>query len=565
MHVRIADINIRFFPRYAHIGKLCKDYLIDEKEVSDITLEIDPKKVETFMAETPNCSPDYAESMVIASAIYDALAGFGGMMLHAAVIEVEGRAYAFSAKSGTGKSTHIALWQRMFGEKMQIINGDKPLLREKDGVVYAYGTPFCGKERWGKNTVAPLVGICFLVRGEENSIRLLSTLEAFPRLLSQVFKPSGEEKLHQTITLLEHILERTPINELACNISLEAANLAYTTMAKSRSNPILQLPERYQATNQAVATFYANATNDTDAMREKYGRQDFPTPLVIRFKVERPSPFGYLLTLTDENGKAWVYRTTQREQVVENLLPDMKYTVSLVDQTTGERVEGSFYAEKTPVRFIRAEGLSNIRDIGGHHTIDGGCTKYGVLYRGCEMNGTHGITLSEEAREVLVDRLGIKADFDFRNPNEALNITESPLGKGIKFGYHSILSYLNLLGQPEKLKAIYEDLANTDNLPAYIHCWGGADRTGCVVAYLLAFLGVPLESILRDYELTSFSAFGARRRLGDENCPITPMFEKLVTDYPAENLQGTMVLFFREGLHLSEKTCLALRDIFLEK
>ena len=50
--------------------------------------------------------------------------------------------------------------------------------------------------------------------------------------------------------------------------------------------------------------------------------------------------------------------------------------------------------------------------------------------------------------------------------------------------------------------------ANPDNYPIYCHCVAGRDRTGTIVAILLALLGVDTETILKEYELTFFSSKG---------------------------------------------------------
>ena len=97
---------------------------------------------------------------------------FDAFLLHAAVIEVDGLAYAFAAPSGTGKTTHIALWKKFFGDRANIINGDKPIIRFENGTPYIYGTPWCGKEGYNINTKAPLAALCFIERSPENTIHL---------------------------------------------------------------------------------------------------------------------------------------------------------------------------------------------------------------------------------------------------------------------------------------------------------------------------------------------------------------------------------------------------------
>ena len=95
------------------------------------------------------------------------------MHAHAAVVSVEGRGIAFLARSGGGKSTRVCLWKRAFGDRLTIINGDKPMLRFVDNALYVFGTPWNGKEGRGMNGSAPLHALCFLEKSEEVSVSLL--------------------------------------------------------------------------------------------------------------------------------------------------------------------------------------------------------------------------------------------------------------------------------------------------------------------------------------------------------------------------------------------------------
>ena len=73
------------------------------------------------------------------------LAYTGGLVLHASALSYKGRAIAFSAISGTGKSTHTGLWKEYFGENVEIINDDKPAVCFEGGQPYLYGTPWAAR------------------------------------------------------------------------------------------------------------------------------------------------------------------------------------------------------------------------------------------------------------------------------------------------------------------------------------------------------------------------------------------------------------------------------------
>ena len=80
---------------------------------------------------------------------------------------MDGEAYIFTAVSGTGKSTHAMLWREVFGERVRMINDDKPLIRiTPEGKAVVYGTPWDGKHHLSKNSAFPLKAICWLTRAK---------------------------------------------------------------------------------------------------------------------------------------------------------------------------------------------------------------------------------------------------------------------------------------------------------------------------------------------------------------------------------------------------------------
>ena len=71
---------------------------------------------------------DVVELNCIHYKIYPKLPHYGRFWLHAAVVELEGAGYAFSAPSGYGKTTHAMLWMKQFAGKAHIVNGDRLML-----------------------------------------------------------------------------------------------------------------------------------------------------------------------------------------------------------------------------------------------------------------------------------------------------------------------------------------------------------------------------------------------------------------------------------------------------
>ena len=232
MIYKIAGFFIEIKNRYSYFRVKCKDYEYNGCEAADFKVEISDAEIEAEKAtETGEpVSNGYYESLAIYRKICANVLQRNAFMMHGAVIEYEGNGYLFTAKSGTGKTTHIRLWQQLFGEEnVTVVNGDKPILRVIDEKVYAYGTPWCGKEGYNTNTCVPLAGICFLEREKENSIKKISDAEALPRLFSQIMIHDSAD-LAKQLELVDALLERVPTYLLKCNMEIDAAKVSYDGM-----------------------------------------------------------------------------------------------------------------------------------------------------------------------------------------------------------------------------------------------------------------------------------------------------------------------------------------------
>jgi hypothetical protein len=228
--IRVAELNIEVQNKYPYAEKFCREFFA-EFDQADITVSVTDKELEEERAQDPYHSTDgYLECICIYRKIALELSRFNGMVFHASVVACDGEAYAFAAHSGTGKSTHTALWLSVFGERATIVNGDKPIFRLIDGKWHAFGTPWRGKEGLGGNGSAPLKSICFLERGKENVIAPLGDAEAVSRLFSQVLLPKDPVLAEQQLALLDALITSTPTYLLRCNMLPEAAIVAHRGM-----------------------------------------------------------------------------------------------------------------------------------------------------------------------------------------------------------------------------------------------------------------------------------------------------------------------------------------------
>ena len=225
MLCKIADLLIEV-PAAGGMSPRCWEYLTNETGSADIVIRADRYKMDRYPYQNEEIAA-YMESCV---QFCSQLLKYDGLYLHASAIALDGKAYLFSGPSGMGKSTHTRLWQSIFPDA-RVFNDDKPALRCLDGQWFAYGTPWCGKDGININMKVPLGGICFLRRGEENSIRRLSSVEAATRILSQTTRRfKTVERLDLLLSHVDKLVAKIPVYELHCLPDADAARLSYETM-----------------------------------------------------------------------------------------------------------------------------------------------------------------------------------------------------------------------------------------------------------------------------------------------------------------------------------------------
>ena len=173
---------------------------------------------------------EFLENNAIHALLAKALVAQDVLLMHGSALCMDGQAIIFTAKSGTGKSTHARLWREAFGDRVWMINDDKPMLRVGDTGVTVYGTPWDGKHHLGRNASAPLKAIVSLERSEENWIRPMPRADAFPIVMKQAYFSMDAVVMAQIIQLEKRLLGATDFYALGCNMQPEAAKVAWEGM-----------------------------------------------------------------------------------------------------------------------------------------------------------------------------------------------------------------------------------------------------------------------------------------------------------------------------------------------
>ena len=237
--IQIAGHKVTVNPIHQDMALYCKDYLWEGEgdfsisiSQADIAFEREKSMREDLLEGIPvrQFSDAYLETLAVQRKIAEELFRFDTLLFHGSVIAVDGVGYLFTAKSGTGKSTHTRFWREVFGDRAVMVNDDKPFLRITENGVLACGSPWNGKHGLGSNITVPLKAICILERGEENKIQPLSPKEALFMLLQQSNRPRNPQHMICYMDLLDKLSNGVSFYRLACNMTPQAAVVAYEAM-----------------------------------------------------------------------------------------------------------------------------------------------------------------------------------------------------------------------------------------------------------------------------------------------------------------------------------------------
>ena len=220
-----------------------------------------------------------------------------------------------------------------------------------------------------------------------------------------------------------------------------------------------------------------------------------------------------------------VESTSGTTHTVDNLIPNRNYAYT-VRNSRGEMLTHGIIKATGQLRMINAGGddagvdrTFNIRDLGGW-TATGGKLKYGLVYRGGELNGS--ISISSAQQAFFKDVLGIRHEIDLRDNGEP-GVGATALGCGVNYYHLATGRSPYILGdndtyakkRADVIKQLAKNIKNGE--PTYIHCQAGADRTGVMCVFLKAICGVSQSDIDRDQELSYYSYQADAQRVRKRN------------------------------------------------
>lgn len=239
--VSLAGVPLRISCRYAENKAFLRDYLTDSAPVFSIgPTEDDLARIRQGLeriaeaAGTPGerHSDSFLENLAIHALIAEKLTAYDTLLFHGSALCMDGQAYIFTAPSGTGKSTHARLWREAFGNRVWMINDDKPLIRVRDGKATVYGSPWDGKHHLSRNASAPLKAILWLSQSAENRLKPLARADAYQVLLRQGYASKDAAAAGRILALERKLLDAAAFYRMDCNMETDAALTAWKGASK---------------------------------------------------------------------------------------------------------------------------------------------------------------------------------------------------------------------------------------------------------------------------------------------------------------------------------------------
>ncbi|MCR4682179.1 MAG: hypothetical protein K5647_02490 [Clostridiales bacterium] len=236
---RIACLLISVRTLHDGLLRIGRDFLDDARGCEpDIRVNITQQDIDAERLRSPDggagFSDRYIETLAVCRQISEIMPSFGRFLMHGSAVAVDGEGYLFTAPSGTGKSTHVRFWREMLGDRAVMVNDDKPFVGVGDSGATVYGSPWQGKHRLGGNISVPLRAVCVLGRAKENSIEEITSAEAMPTLIKQIYRPDSHEMLAETLGLIDRLNRTVKFYRLGCNLDPDSGRVSYEMMRNNK-------------------------------------------------------------------------------------------------------------------------------------------------------------------------------------------------------------------------------------------------------------------------------------------------------------------------------------------
>ena len=228
--ISLAGVIVNVSTQYPSTKDFCREFLTQQP--ADFTVVIRQEDIDHERSiNTDSGSSDYLETLALLRAVSEKLLDYDTILFHGSALAVNGKGYIFTARSGTGKTTHTRLWLNTV-PGAYVLNGDKPFLRFTEGHVMVCGSPWRGKENYGVNEMLPLEAICLLERDNTDHIEQIDYQTALATLIRQTYRPDDPTLLMKSMQVIGDVAQSVHLYRLGCTMNPEAALVSSKAMIR---------------------------------------------------------------------------------------------------------------------------------------------------------------------------------------------------------------------------------------------------------------------------------------------------------------------------------------------
>ena len=224
-------MNLAF--RYAETAEFFGEWLLDA-DGADAPVSMDDLDFQYFHNAWNIPEEPYSEYALLAYKVCNHLLKSGACIFHGAAFKWHEKAFIFTAPSGTGKSTQLNNWFKLYQDEIQIMNGDKPLLKIDNNRCLVMPSPWKGKEKMGIDSLsAELGGIIILRQGNINELQKLQPYESVPQLLQRIlFSVENRDQVILASKILETVITTVPVWKLINTGDMNSSILTHDEIKK---------------------------------------------------------------------------------------------------------------------------------------------------------------------------------------------------------------------------------------------------------------------------------------------------------------------------------------------
>lgn len=232
LSVCLCGVNLIYVFYYSETKKYFEKFICKEDSDGEfLTVTDDLWERHRNVAEA-SISDSYTEFYALLGITSRALLKYGKCLFHGVAFLWHEKAWIITAPSGTGKTTQFRLWEKLFGDELELINGDKPIIEcREDESVWIYPSPWNGKENLSGTKTGKLAGIIYLEQSDRNEISRMDIRSSMIPIYRQfLYYGDYEEEIRAVGHMEDVILRNIPIWKL-CNLGDEAsAELTHNTL-----------------------------------------------------------------------------------------------------------------------------------------------------------------------------------------------------------------------------------------------------------------------------------------------------------------------------------------------